>query len=306
MVFLKKFFQRFLYEIKRLITKKPFIAEIDITDRCNLRCRHCYHFQEKGNIAENEEPSLGKWKERFNELRAKGIRMIMLMGGEPMLRPDVVQLADEMFPLVEMITNGTIPVPQNYSHRIFVSIDGLKETNDRIRGNGVFDKVVKNFSGDKRVVFNMTLTAENYKELEDVVKLSVKTGVTGVVCNIYTALSSDDPESVTLNIRKNILDELKRVKKVYPGRLLFTGGALDWFEKADHRNYCYWSENVLHYDTSWNPRPCFAVADCSNCGCFAGAMGSPLGSVKQFLGLIVLTIKILVRKIRKIAGNRSQ
>jgi len=299
MISLRKFLYRLFLEIKRLLTKKPFIAEIDITDRCNLRCSHCYHFQEKGSAAVNEEPSLEKWKERFNELRAKGIRMIMLMGGEPMLRPDVVELADKMFPFVEMITNGTIPVPENYRHRIFVSIDGLKETNDSIRGKGVFNKVVSNFSGDRRVVLNMTLTAENYKELEDVVKLSIKMGVTGVVCNIYTSINEFDPKVVKGSLRTDIIEELRKVKIKFPHVFLITENAIKWFEAGDHRDRCYWREEVIHFDVNWNPRHCFASIDCSNCGCFAGAMGSPLGSIRQFSGLISLMSIILIRKIWK-------
>jgi Fe-coproporphyrin III synthase len=294
-----RFFLRLIYEIKRLITKKPFIAEVDITDKCNLRCRHCYHFQEKGDAAGIEEFSVEKWSERFGQLRKKGIRMIMLMGGEPMLRPDVVKLADEMFPLVEMITNGTIPIDKNYNHRIFVSIDGLLETNDNIRGEGVFEKVVTNFAGDRRVVFNMTLTAENYEELEPVVKLAEKIGISGVVCNIYTAVNKNDPNAVKGALRKKIINELKRVKKSYPHRFFITDRAIKWFEKGDHRDRCYWREGVLHFDSQWKKRHCFASIDCSNCGCFAGAMGSPLGSISQLWELLLLSVNVLKGKSRK-------
>ncbi len=294
-----KIFLRIIYEIKRVATGKPFIAEVDITDRCNLRCSHCYHFQEKGDAKGQEEPSVEKWRDRFSELHKKGIRMIMLMGGEPMLRPDIVQLADEMFPFVEMITNGTIPVPEKYQHRIFVSIDGMKKTNDSIRGEGVFDKVVNNFSGDKRAVFNMTLSGDNFKELQQVVELSEKIGISGVVCNIYTALDSNSKSRLEQEIREKIIETIKEVKKKKPAQMLITAKALDWFEKGDHRDKCYWSEKVLHYDINWNNRPCFAVADCSNCGCFAGAMGSPLGSFGQFKGLLAIMFHVAAFRISK-------
>jgi Fe-coproporphyrin III synthase len=286
-----KLFRRLFYEIKRLITKKPFIAEIDITDRCNLRCSHCYHFAEKRGVSK-EEVSLEIWKMRFSELYSKGIRMVMLMGGEPMLRSDVVMLANEMFPFVEMITNGTVPLPDklSYRHRIFVSIDGKKETNDLVRGAGVFAKVLENIKEDKRVVLNMTLMESNYQELGYICELALKLKVSGVVCNIFTAVKGVN-ESIGTETRKKITDELKHLKKKYPATLLFTNSAIKWFETADHQDACYWRDGVMHFDTDFKERACFADADCSNCGCFAGAMGSPLGSFRQFFELVELGVR---------------
>ena len=43
---------------------------------------------------------------------------------------------------------------------------------------------MKNYSGDKRVVINMTLTKDNYKELDDVIKIAQENSFNGVVCNI--------------------------------------------------------------------------------------------------------------------------
>jgi MoaA/NifB/PqqE/SkfB family radical SAM enzyme len=291
---MNKLFLRVYYELVRLVTKKPFITEVDITDRCNLRCSHCYHFQEKDNS--EDEPDLAQWEKRFKKLYSEGIRMIMLMGGEPLLRPDVIKLADSIFPFVEMITNGTIPLPENYDHRIFVSIDGGRETNDKIRGKGVFDKVVQNVKGDERVVFNMTLLESNFKELEYVVELSEKIGISGVVCNMYTAVENGE-KALKNNVRRNIVKELRRVKKLKPGTLLFTEDAIKWFEDADHRDSCYWRDQVLHFDTDLNPRRCFATSDCSKCGCYAGAMGSPFGSFKKLPGLFKLSYEILKKRL---------
>lgn len=291
-----RIFLRLFLEIKRVFDNRPFIAEFDITDKCNLRCGHCYHFA-KMKDQESTEVPLEVWKERFDCLHAEGIRMVMLMGGEPLLRKDVVKLACEMFPFVEMITNGTIELPENHDHRIFVSLDGMRETNDGMRGQGVFDKVLKNVSKDSRVVFNMTLNGHNYKELEQVVELSARSGTAGVVCNLFTTVSPDQ-ETISRELRKNMTDEIRRVKKMYPGNLLFTVPAIDWFEKGDHRDRCYWREKVVHYSTGWQKRPCFAFADCSNCGCFSGAMASPFYSFSHFIATVKLVIETSFLKKR--------
>src|SRR4030042_1791846 len=121
------------------------------------------------------------WKNSFRELYKSGIRNILLVGGEPTLRIDVLMLAHRIFPFVYAITNGTIKIPEEFNHRLYASIDGSQKTNDSLRGRGVFSRVMKNFSGDKRVVVNMTITMDNYKELEDVIKIAKENGFNGVV-----------------------------------------------------------------------------------------------------------------------------
>ena len=281
----------FWLELKRIIFGVPHFAEVDVTDNCNLRCRHCYHFHGK-NYFETKELPLTLWEKRFNELYKSGIRNILLVGGEPALRLDVLMLADRIFPLVYVITNGTIKIPREFNHRLYVSIDGLQETNDLLRGNGVFLKVIKNYCGDKRVVINMTITKNNYRELEDVIKISKKNGFNGVVCNICAGGTDVSFESVVeKEDRKAIVDELKRVKALYPGDLLLSNSMLKWFEHPDHREKCYWGDDVLHFDVSWNNRRCFANnADCSNCGCLTGAFQSPMSMFRHLREMMKIVL----------------
>jgi len=140
-------FFRFSFEIKSHFTKTPNIAEVDITDNCNLKCIHCYHFGGKDVFNKKELP-LELWKKRFIELYKSGIRSILLVGGEPALRPDILMMADTIFPFIDVITNGVIKVPDKFNRRLFVSVDGKPETNDKIRGRGVFSKIVNIFSAE--------------------------------------------------------------------------------------------------------------------------------------------------------------
>lgn len=254
-----------------------YFAEVDVTDNCNLRCKHCYHFHGKEHF-ETQELSISVWKKRFRELYKSGIRSILLVGGEPSLRLDVLMLADRIFPLVFVITNGTIMIPKEFNHRLYVSVDGTQRTNDSIRGNGVFSRVIKNYEGDKRVVINMTITRDNFNELEEVVKIAKKKGFKGVVCNICAG-GTDVSFSLVVQKeeRKTIIEELKRVKALYPKELLLSKSMIKWYEHPDHRNKCFWGDETIHYDVSWTKRRCFGNnADCSNCGCLAGAFQSPL------------------------------
>jgi MoaA/NifB/PqqE/SkfB family radical SAM enzyme len=271
-----------LLELKRVIFRVKYFAEVDVTDNCNLRCKHCYHFHGKDDF-KKRELSIHVWEKRFNELYKSGIRSILLVGGEPALRIDLLMVADRIFPFVYIITNGTIRIPEEFNHRLLVSMDGSRKTNDLIRGKGVFSKVMKHYSGDKRVVINMTITRGNYKEFENVVKIAKENGFNGVVCNICAGGTNVNvPMVVRRNEREIIIRELKRVKTLYPKVFLLSKAMIKWYEYPDHRDSCYWGDEVLHFDVSWNRRRCFGNnADCSNCGCGTGSFQSPLRMLRH-------------------------
>jgi len=284
-------FYLFWLELKRGIFGVKYFAEVDVTDNCNLRCKHCYHFHGKDEF-NKQELSIDVWEQRFKELYNSGIRSILLVGGEPALRIDVLMLAHRTFRFVYVITNGTIKIPEEFNHRLFTSIDGSQETNDSIRGDHVFSEVMKNFSGDRRVIVNMTITRDNYKELEEVVKIARQNGFNGVVCNICAGGTDVTvPLVVGEKERKTIVKELKRVKTLYPKDFLLSKAMIKWYEYPDHTGQCYWGDEVLHFDASWNRRRCFGNnADCSNCGCLAGTFQSPLRMLRHPREMIKITM----------------
>lgn len=279
-------------ELKRVTFRVKYIADFDVTDNCNLRCKHCYHFHGKTEF-QTKEIQLDVWKERLDNLYKKGIRIILIVGGEPALRQDVLMLADNIFPIISVITNGTIKIPGEFNHTLVVSLDGREERNDSIRGNGVFSKVMKNYSGDSRVIINLTLTEHNYRELESVVRIAKDNGFRGVVCNIHTQqFDENDTLSILVAERKKITNELKRVKSLYPDYLLFSKSMIKWYESPNHVGHCYWGDETLHFDVLWKARRCFTNVDCSNCGCLAGTIGNPLSLLtspkliaKMYMGL---------------------
>lgn len=271
----------FWLELKRMITGKKFLAEFDVTDNCNLRCRHCYHFNHNDKIEKKEVP-ISVWKKRFEELYKSGTRVVLMVGGEPALRADVLDLANQTFPIMSVITNGTIKIPKKFNHRLVVSIDGAQKKNDSIRGEGVFSKVIKNYSGDNRVILNITLMGDNIADLEEVVKTSKKNGFGGVICNVYDSGIGSGGSTPQKEQRKIIMNEVKRVKSLYPKDFLLNGSMVKWFESPDHSGSCYWGKEALHFDVSWKKRKCFGdFFDCSNCGCFAGSMANPIKWIRH-------------------------
>lgn len=272
-------------EAKRVTYGLKYFAEIDVTDNCNLRCRHCYHFHGKTDFKTQELP-LTVWEKRFSDLHKSGVRAVLLVGGEPALRPDVLMLSDKTFPIVYVITNGTIKVPDAFKHRLFLSVDGSPETNDAIRGKNSFKRLMDNYSGDSRAIINMTLTASNYQELEQVVEISEANGFDGVVCNICSG-NIDCDSNMKVTDRTQIIAEMRRVKALHKKSFLMTQRMIRWYEQPNHAASCAWGTETLHLDVLWKQRRCFTNnADCSNCGCFAGSLQTPLKMLKNLPTMI--------------------
>lgn len=130
-------------------------ATIDITSKCNLRCKHCYN-SEKYFKHKISELSDGELIELINKLGKDGCDEINLLGGEPLLRNnilDILRTAHKYNIFISLTTNGTLInrdkyeaiFKENLVDNLIFSLDGPNAIiNDEIRGKGVFDKLMDN------------------------------------------------------------------------------------------------------------------------------------------------------------------
>lgn len=131
----------------------PDHVYFSLTNRCNQRCKMCDIPNSPTKIGD-ELPTL-KIKDIILQIEEMGIKQLIFSGGEPFLREDFLEILEfAIFRNIEMvtvITNGTLLNDQiirklvklKLSH-ITISLDGLKDTNNKIRGNGVFEKAEYN------------------------------------------------------------------------------------------------------------------------------------------------------------------
>jgi len=128
----------------------------DVTDECNLRCCHCYN-AEKYFVKRNYELlDISQIKSALIKFHNAGYNHIHLLGGEPLIRQDiweVIKEADKHNINITLNTNGMFLTSKNILRllseknisQIIISLDGpTEESNDKIRGNGVFKIVTKN------------------------------------------------------------------------------------------------------------------------------------------------------------------
>ena len=76
--------------------RSPIFGSADIINECNLHCEHCYWWL---NRKENEELTLEEWKQVIDQkFKKRHVFAVTVVGGEPMMRPDVVELFAKEFP----------------------------------------------------------------------------------------------------------------------------------------------------------------------------------------------------------------
>lgn len=171
--------------------RQKFVFQWHITHRCNLRCQHCY--QEDYNKDLNKEELTDIFYKILEYINAHNyIGHINFTGGEPLLSNhffDLLDLCKKYHITFGILTNGTLIDEEivkkllQYDELRFVqvSIDGIKETHDRIRGEGNFDKTLSAIRLLKQVhiqtMVSFTCTKNNFKELKDVIKICRKNGV---------------------------------------------------------------------------------------------------------------------------------
>ncbi|MDX1595500.1 MAG: radical SAM protein [Nitrosopumilaceae archaeon] len=157
--------------------RSPLYGSADIINVCNLHCEHCYWWL---NRKENDELSLDEWKQVIQEKFKKNhVFIVTVVGGEPLMRKDVVELFAKEFPKRAcVVTNGTYPIPHiDGIYFYWVSIDGDKKTHNEIRGDGAWEKTRKNVidyvnSSEKAwkdIWITMTINSKNYKTIPQVI-----------------------------------------------------------------------------------------------------------------------------------------
>lgn len=205
------------YYIKsRFLGKRdPLLAGFKITHKCNLKCRHCPFWQQ--NLP---EMGFDLIKEKLKALKAMGIRILLIEGGEPFLwkdgqygLQDVVDEAKKYFLSVGVTTNGTISLDLD-SNSLWVSLDGLRETHNKIRGQEIFDKVIQRIEACRHpnLFVNTTINKLNWQEIPELVKF-LNGKVRGVTIQFYYPYENTDPLMLSPEERIKSLDELIELKK---------------------------------------------------------------------------------------------
>lgn len=166
----------------------PLKLFINVSNHCNLECSHCF----SGSSPKNKTyfPA-ERLHEVIDEAASMGVFLVIIGGGEPFMRKDLWEIIEHIRSCgmgVSLTTNGTIMSAamveriKRFSVRMNVSIDGLEETHDHIRGQrGLFNKVVRTISylveNDIVPTMRFSLMTSNLHDTPGVLALARNLGV---------------------------------------------------------------------------------------------------------------------------------
>jgi len=271
---LKVCFKITFWQLRNFIfgTKFPMAISIDVTNRCNLRCRHCYFFKQKHSAELSEDALL----ERIKEVKKQnpGIIHASWVGGEPLLRKRIIEEGAKLFPINMIVTNGTIKLPKIKNCAVYVSIDGTKKYYEEIRG-GNYDKIKENIErADVPVIIKCVINKNNFECIEDMLKEWKETKVRGIAFDFYTPIKGIK-EHLWLNFeeRDKVIERLLQLKKIYGDFISNSESLLNSMKAENCRKItenCVLPRAVICLDPLGKRKlPCVIgnKADCSKCGC---------------------------------------
>ncbi len=164
------------------------------TKRCNLRCRHCYSASTAN--AAPDELTTAEARAMIDDLAAFGAPVLLLSGGEPLMRENLLELIEHACRAglrAALSTNGMLITPKlaaelveagvNY---VGVSLDGLEAVNDAFRGvEGAFGAALAGIANCRqaglKVGLRLTMTQHNLADIPGIFDLIEREGI-GRVC----------------------------------------------------------------------------------------------------------------------------
>ena len=199
-------------------------ALVNVTNRCTLRCKHCFVYRNENPNDRSAEMETSTMLGRLAEVqRVHGIQYMLWMGGEPLLRPDVLRKGPRLFAGNTVTTNGTIDLIELPRCIYVISLDGPPELNDGIRGEGTFRKVMETLSRiperfPPTVMCQCVVTRQNEDSLEELITLLKPTRAEGVTFSFYVPCRNDRSDHTwgSLERRDKAVRRVIKLKERHP------------------------------------------------------------------------------------------
>ena len=180
-------------------TPYDFFVQWHLTERCNLRCRHCYQsgpvpemgYEEICRAVDNVKSAIQSWVTEYEMQMSPSFHFT---GGEPFLRKDLFEILSYVRDCgfsVSLMSNGTL-IDSDMARRIReaqvsdvqISLDGLEPTHDSLRGRGSFRRTLE---GIRNLVaqgveanINLTVSRINVGQMGKLVRLAEEQRVSAI------------------------------------------------------------------------------------------------------------------------------
>lgn len=208
------------FGLKTILFKKknPILGTIIVTDKCNLKCKHC----SVNNITTIIHP-YSQIKEEMKILYDMGIRILFFCGWETFLRKDwdktlrdlIIEAKQMGFLIVNVVTNWTFKLDLPEADLILLSLDGDKTHHNLIRGNtyNTIMENIKNATSDN-ICFYMAVNQINKNCIKNVCKKARDTkNVRAVSFNFHTPYPDTKELALSKEEKAKCCEDIKEMMK---------------------------------------------------------------------------------------------
>ncbi len=208
------------FGIKTILFRKkdPILGTVIVTDRCNLKCKHC----SVNNITAVMHP-YSQIQGEMKQLYDMGVRILFFCGGETFLWRDgdksirnLVREAKQMgFLIVNVVTNGTFPIDLPEADLILLSLDGDRERHNAVRGD-TFDTIMENIRNatSDNICFYMAINQINKDAIAEVCRLARDTAnVRAVSFNFHTPYPDTRELALSKDEKRECCEVIKKMMK---------------------------------------------------------------------------------------------
>ena len=168
---------------KRLVDSKPLQCSLYVTDRCNLDCAYCTEYDNS-----RPHPSLDDLKKWIWKIRELGTMRIALVGGEPLVHPDIVEIVRycrELGFATSLTTNGFLLTRKLVAELEDAGLQVLQISVDRMTPSPITKKSFKtilpklDYFGDSKISLHITgvICADTLPEAQAVLETGLSRGI---------------------------------------------------------------------------------------------------------------------------------
>jgi radical SAM protein with 4Fe4S-binding SPASM domain len=212
----------------------PFMVSYSITTKCNLKCKHCY--SESVDKAAPDELSTEEAFRLVDDLSRWGIGLLIIDGGEPLCREDlldIVRYASSKGIRTTIGSNATL-IDDEMAKKLLeagvmavaISVDGVDAaTHDSFRGvSGAFEQTLKGIEACRNAELpfqlNMVIRKDNFSQLADMLHLALGLGANAaeVFDLVAAGRAKHECQELVLSLkeRQQVMEQLAEAQEDYP------------------------------------------------------------------------------------------
>ena len=242
----------------------PPIMIFSITNRCNLKCKGCYHWE----LHKTSEPEMNSEKMRsvIREAKDLGISFMALAGGEPFVREEILEITQDFPEIIFLIFTNGLLINEELLAKLkmqknvvpVISLEGYEEDTDMRRGKGVYERLRKIIVGLKknRIFYSIsiTITKQTFDTVtaEEFVKNLVELGCKLFFFVEYTPIKEGTEEwIITDEQRNNIMKLMKSFRSKYRALFISVPG-----DEEEIGGCLSAGRGFIHISADGNVEPC--------------------------------------------------